>query len=176
MAKLLDTKCLHLREFELKDAQKLFALNSAPEVMRFTGDPPFASIDEARSFLENYNAYKKTGMGRWAVELKLTGEFVGWCGLKQHEDYVDLGFRFFKKEWGKGFATEAGQACIDFGFNFLYIEEIIGRAAQQNLASIRVLEKLGMQYWKSDTCKGIENSVYYGITNAQFQSHKNKSR
>ena len=103
-------------------------------------------------------------MGRWAVIRKKDDAFLGWCGLKKHEDgMVDLGFRLMKKYWNKGYATEAAKACVDHGFNTLGLKEIIGRAAQENMASINVLEKCGMDFWKEDECKGIDDSVYYRI-------------
>ncbi len=164
MATILETDRLRLREFELNDAEDMWKLNEDEEVIRYTGDPPFESVDSAREFLENYPDYRHNGYGRWAVLKKGSGEFIGWCGLKLNEEgYIDIGFRFFKKEWGKGYATEAAQACLDYGFNKLGMKEIIGRAARKNIASLKVLEKLGMEFWKEDGCKGIEDSLYYKV-------------
>ena len=69
---------------------------------------------------------------------------------------------------GKGYATESANATLEIGFNNLKIEEIIGRASLDNIASIRVLEKTGMSFWKKDSCKGIENSVYYKMNKTQY--------
>ena len=166
MKKIRETDRLLLREFTPSDAAAMFHLNEDWDVIKHTGDPPFSSEDEALAFLQNYDDYKRNNMGRWAVIVKETNQFIGWCGLKRHDDgMVDIGFRFFKKEWGKGFATEAASACLDYGFKALNIPEIIGRAARENHASIKVLEKLGMTYWKDDSCKGITDSVYFKITN-----------
>ena len=91
------------------------------------------------------------------------------AGLKLNEqNLVDLGFRFFRKEWNKGYATEAAHACLEYGFLELDLKEIIGRVARQNKASIKVLEKLSMDYWKNDSCKGIEDSLYYRITKEKY--------
>jgi len=59
---------------------------------------------------------------------------------------TDIGFRFFKQHWGKGYATEAGKACIEYGFSTLNLPKIVGRVMKDNVASIRVLEKLGMTF------------------------------
>jgi RimJ/RimL family protein N-acetyltransferase len=69
-------------------------------------------------------------------------EFLGWCGLKYlfETNEVDLGYRFMKKFWGKGYATEAALACIEYGFATLNLHQIVGRALPGNLASIKVLE------------------------------------
>src|SRR5687768_8000055 len=91
---LLETPRLRLREFSLDDASALFGLNNDPEVLRYTGDAPFASEDEARAFVTNYTHYATHGYGRWAVLHRPTGEFLGWCGLKYHPETgeTDLGY------------------------------------------------------------------------------------
>lgn len=165
MKVILQTSRLYLREFQIDDAQSMFNLNNNFDVIKYTGNKPFNSVDEAKDFLLNYNDYTKNSFGRWAVIDKETHKFLGWCGLKLNEEgFVDIGFRFFKNNWNKGYATEAAKACLEYGFKKLEIKEIIGRAAKENVASIRVLEKLGMHYFKSDKCYGINDAVYYRIT------------
>ncbi len=143
---LFETDRLLLRELSPEDAEEFYFLNLDPDVVRYTGDPPFPNIVDASRFLENYDQYQKFGFGRWAVTLKENGEFIGWCGLKYSPELngVDLGFRFFKKHWGKGYATEAAKGCIHFGFNHLGLTKIFGRAMKDNKASLRVLEKSGL--------------------------------
>ena len=171
---IVETERLHLREFQLTDAEELYRLNSDPEVIRYTGDPPFESIEEAEQFLSTYDHYQKHGFGRWACVLKLNGDFIGWCGLKNNEkNQIDLGFRFYKKYWNRGFATESAAASLDYGFNQLNIEEIIGRVAPENKASIRVLEKMNMKFYKQDDCKGIPDSLYYKITKKDYKPQAN---
>lgn len=166
---ITETRRLLLREFVPDDAENIWELNSDPEVIKYTGDPPFAGIEKAKEFLHNYQDYAINGFGRWAVISKAPHTFIGWCGLKLNEqNLVDLGFRFFKREWNKGYATEAARACLEYGFVELNLTEIIGRVARQNVASIKVLEKLSMDYWKDDSCKGIEDSLYYRITKEQY--------
>jgi ribosomal-protein-alanine N-acetyltransferase len=166
---IIETPRLLLREFVLNDAENIWELNSDPEVIKYTGDPPFETIEKAREFLLNYKDYEKNSFGRWAIITKESDSFIGWCGLKLNEqNLVDIGFRFFKKEWNKGYATEAAHACLDYGFKELNLKEIIGRVARENKASIKVLEKLSMDYWKNDNCKGIEDSSYYRITKEQY--------
>ena len=161
---ILSTERLLLREFSVHDANYMYQLNLDPEVIRYTGDPPFDSVEDASSFLKNYDDYHQNGYGRWAVLTKEDEEFVGWCGLKKHPDgMVDIGFRFYQKDWGKGYATESAKACLDYGLHELGIPVIVGRAARDNVASIKVLEKLGMKYWKDAPCDGIADAVYYRI-------------
>ncbi|MCG8574708.1 MAG: GNAT family N-acetyltransferase [Flavobacteriales bacterium] len=166
MKNIITTDRLDLREFSLEEAPLMVDLNADPEVMKYTGDVAFSSVEDAENLIRNYDQYKRFGFGRWSVYLKESGEFIGWCGLKQHEDgMIDLGYRFFQNQWGKGYATESSIACIDYGFNQLKMEEIVGRTAKANIPSIRVLEKAGMVFWKEAPCEGIENSVYYKIVN-----------
>jgi RimJ/RimL family protein N-acetyltransferase len=166
---IAETSRLILREFTPDDAYSIWELNSDPEVLKYTGDPPFETVEKAREFLMDYREYKKHGFGRWAVINKASSSFIGWSGLKYNEqNLVDLGFRFYKNEWNKGYATEAAGACLKYGFMNLNLNAIIGRVARQNKASIKVLEKLSMEYWKIDSCKGIEDSLYYSITKEQY--------
>lgn len=160
----LETPRLYCREFEPADGPLAYALNADPEVLRYTGDDPFESPEAATEFLRNYPDYRKNGYGRWAVIRKEDEAFLGWCGLKLHADgTVDIGYRFFKMYWNLGYATESAQACVEYGFNVLHLPEIIGRASRGNKASIRVFEKLGMQYWKDEPCEGINDSVVYRL-------------
>ncbi|MDP4662275.1 MAG: GNAT family N-acetyltransferase [Salibacteraceae bacterium] len=150
---ILNTERLYLHEMTAEEADDAFELNNDPEVTKFTGDPPFESTDTAREFLINYADYKKNGMGRWAVRLRENDTFLGWCGLKLHDNgEVDLGFRFHKRFWNQGFATEASLACLHFAFNEKHLEYVIGRVIHDNIASQKVLEKIGMKYWKDVIC------------------------
>ncbi len=160
--KILETDRLYLRELTLDDATNMFHLNSDVEVLKFTGDVPFPSVKSAKIFLKNYNHYKKYGFGRWAVVQKSDHKFIGWCGLKYSPnlDEYDIGFRFFKKYWNKGFATESAKACIDFGFQNLNLKIILGRAKKENRSSIRVLEKIGLTYLKPFDFEGEEGVIY----------------
>ena len=113
MAKIIaETKRCILREFQLGDAEAMYRLNNDPAVLKHTGDLPFDSVEAAENFILNYKAYSETGFGRWAVIDKKSNEFLGWCGLKQHVTFVDLGFRFHQEHWGKGFATETSIAVF----------------------------------------------------------------
>lgn len=145
---ILETKRTYLRELTSADAESFHNLNSDKEVIKYTGDVAFESIRHAKTFLANYDQYQKYGIGRWAVIHKETQEFLGWCGIKftPETNEYDIGFRFFKKHWNKGFATETAKACINYGLKTLALPKIVGRAMKANKASIIVLEKIGLQY------------------------------
>lgn len=163
---IFETDRLLLRELNFSDAENFYKLNSDPDVVQFTGDNKFTSVKAAKIFLENYIEYEKYGYGRWAVLSKTDDKFLGWCGLKYNEEQmVDLGFRFFKKHWGNGFATEAAKGCLNYGFSELHLETIVGRALKKNIASIKVLEKIGMTHWKDSVCHGNQKCAYFKIEN-----------
>ncbi len=149
MQVVIETKRLILRQFTEADADLIYQLNFDPDVTKYTLDP-FRDIEHAREVLEQVilPQYAVYNHGRWAVHLKPGMEFIGWCGLKfvAERKEIDLGYRFFKKNWGKGYATEAAYACIKFGFEKLDLREIIARVMPGNLGSIKVLENCGMEY------------------------------
>lgn len=146
---IIETERLLLREFTLDDAELVYELNLDPEVIRYTGDPvrDMAHAQEVleHTILPQYSLYNH---GRWAVHIKPDLEFIGWCGLKTRPERneIDLGYRFKRSAWGKGYATEAAWACINYGFEKLQLARIVGRAMPQNTASLKVLEKCDMQY------------------------------
>jgi len=171
MKTILETNRLLLREFEIKDAESFFELNLNPNVIKYTGNSAFKDIDEAKIFLENYSDYQKNGFGRWPVIIinKSTQKFLGWCGLKYDENLneTDIGFRFFEHFWNKGFATYSAKACINYGFEKLNLKIIIGRAMKENMASIKVLEKIGLQYQR-DFNFDDQVGVIYSIENKNY--------
>ena len=142
-----ETKRLLLRAMTVDDADVFLALRSHAQVIRYTGDEPFHSIEEARTAIEQYPDFETVGFGRWGCVLKESRAVIGFCGLKYlpELDAVDLGYRLLPEYWGQGLATEASQACIAFGFDVLGLDRIIGLVIPQNAASIRVLEKVGMK-------------------------------
>ena len=156
MSIILETNRLLMREFREEDAIGMYELNKDPDVIRYTGDDPFASVEMARNFILDYDAYAMHGCGRLTVLLKDTMDYAGWCGLKYDpaSSETDLGFRLLKKFWNRGLATEASLRSVEFGFNELKLDRIIGRAMQENQASIHVLKKTGMIFEKEFEAHG----------------------
>ncbi len=150
MTVVFETHRLLLRNFTIDDAALIWQLNLDPEVTRFTYDP-VRDIVHAKEILEKtiLPQYALYNHGRWAVHQKHDLGFIGWCGLKCRPELneIDLGYRFIPSAWGKGYATEAAFGSIHYGFEKLNIQRIVGRAAPDNVASVRVLEKCGMTYY-----------------------------
>ncbi len=169
---LLETPRTYLRKLSANDAGDIYALNRDPEVLKYTGDEPFESVESARIFLLEYEQNHKNRPGRLAVINKKSGKFMGWCGLKYspEKDEYDIGFRFFKEYWNQGFATETALRCLNFGFADLKLETIVGRAMKVNTASIRVLEKLGMTF-KQSFDSDLHDGVIYHLSNTDFKAN-----
>jgi len=114
---LIETERLILRESVVDDAPDLFEMNSDPLVLKYTGDAAFTSVEETEDLIRNYKDYKKYGYGRWTTIVKATNEVIGFCGLKYLEDIheTDLGYRWKRNHWGRGYATEAGNSSAGIG-------------------------------------------------------------
>lgn len=162
MKPILETERLLLRELDAGDAESFYALNLNPNVIRYTGDEAFENSDAAKQFLHDYKDYETNGYGRWAVIDKSNGAFLGWCGLKYSKDAgeTDIGFRFFENHWNKGYATESAGACLNYGFDKLGLNSIVGRAMADNAASVKVLEKLGLVFEKEFEFDGHKGVAY----------------
>lgn len=160
---VIETGRLLLRTFTANDASLIYDLNLNPEVTRYTHDP-VKDIRHAAEILEKIilPQYALYNYGRWAVHLKPSLQFIGWCGLKYRPELneTDLGFRFKKEFWGKGFATEAAFASVRHGFEKLNLQCITGRAEPENIGSLRVLEKIGMNWIDQDEVDGYPVRVY----------------
>ena len=148
---IIETKRLILREMVMGDASDIMRLHSDHEVQKYTEEPVFTSLAEAYDKIEEKrNEYKSEGFGRWITFLKDEMQFVGWAGLSYLPEFdeIDLGYRFLPEYWGAGIATEASRSILTYGFDQLKIKKIIAIALKENEASIRIMQKIGMQFDK----------------------------
>jgi [ribosomal protein S5]-alanine N-acetyltransferase len=162
---ILETPRLRLREMVEADVHDVYLLNSSPNVMRYLGaERPVSSLDEALTLLREriFPQYQSSSVGRWAVILKDNGLFIGWCGLKYDPaaNEYDLGYRFIQNYWGKGYATEAARGVLEYCRQDLTGKRIVGKALIENVASIRVLEKIGMQFERNEEDSDGTVAVY----------------
>ena len=151
----LETDRLLIRDLTEQDIDGIFVLDSDPEVHRYLGNKPITKKEEALHYIEGVKKqYKERRIGRWAVEIKETGEFTGWCGLRLYSDYTfnnltnfhDIGYRLQRKFWGKGYATEASKACLQYAWNTMKLDTVYGITEKGNEASHNVLLKIGLNY------------------------------
>ena len=153
MTKILETERLILRTWTYQDAQALFEICRNAEVMLHIGDrKSYESVEKAKEFLNWAIPYQlKNGFCRWAVVEKLTGKIIGSCGFARREmEEIELGYLFAREAWGKGFATEAASACLNYGLNNLGFESVVALTDIEHIKSQRVLKKIGF------TRRGVE--------------------
>lgn len=147
------TERLILREITEDDLAGMFALDADPEAHRYLGHHVVRDREESRQVIAHLQwQYREYGIGRWAVEEKESGVFVGWAGLKYVTDpvicpapYYDLGYRLRREFWGQGYGTECARASLHHGFKALPTDVIYAAAHVENLPSRRILTGLGMQ-------------------------------
>lgn len=150
---VFETPRLLLRQFATTDAHLIYRLNSNTKVLTYLHEPVLHSLDNAAAIIENIILPQYANqLGRWAIIEKANNEFLGWCGLKSRPELgeIDIGYRLLEEAWGRGVATEAALYSLQYGFNHLQLDSIVGRAHIENTASIRVLEKLGMQFVRQE--------------------------
>lgn len=154
MKMIAETERLILRELVAEDETAMFELDSDPEVHRYVGNSPVESIEQIQDIIEFIQKqYEENGVGRWAVIEKSSNKFIGWAGLKlfknemnKHSNFYELGYRFIKSYWGKGYATEAAKASVKYGIEQLGVKEIFAMTDVENVNSKKVLEKAGFKY------------------------------
>lgn len=150
----LRTDRLLLREWRESDLAPWAALNADPEVRRYLpGVPTREQCDAAVARFQA--ALEQRGWGFWAVEVRGTGEFIGFTGLDPVEEGqpftgVEAGWRLARAAWGHGYATEAARAALEFGFAELGLPEILAITATGNDRSRAVMRRLGMTHDPAD--------------------------
>ena len=173
---IIETERLILRELVPSDAEDMLRLHSNHQVQKYTGEDLITTLEGVYSKInEKINDYENYGFGRWATILKNGKKFAGWAGLAYLPEFneIDLGYRFLPEYWGAGIATEASHAILIYGFDKLKLKRIIAIAMKENKASIRVMEKVGMQFDKYAPYKpGGEDYTWYWCDKQLISNNK----
>ncbi len=144
---VLHTARLRLRPFTDTDATALFALHSSTYVMRYWDSPPWNEPARAERFIAMCRKLADEGTGaRVAIDRASDGAFVGWCALSQWDPVnrsASLGYCLDDAMWGHGYATEAAHALLRWAFDTLDLNRVQAETDTRNVASARVLEKVG---------------------------------
>ncbi len=148
----LRTDRMVLRRFTTADVDLLVELDNDPEVMRYiTGGRPTPREEVEGEILPAFLGYYErfTGYGFWAAVEAVTGDFLGWFHFRPREggsvDEAELGYRFRRSAWDKGYATEGCYALIRAGFTEHGVERVVAETMAVNTASRRVMEKAGLR-------------------------------
>lgn len=145
---LLETERLLLREYSKADAPFIFELMNSEGWLTFIGDRSIHSLKDAESYIEKFYlpSYEQNGYGAYIVILKELKKPIGSCGLYKREDleHPDVGFAFLGSYLGKGFGFEATTALLKFAKEIWNRTTILGIVQANNISSIKLLEKLGL--------------------------------
>ncbi|TRX16203.1 GNAT family N-acetyltransferase [Flavobacterium franklandianum] len=164
----LETERLILRELQLSDAEAFFAMDRNPNVHQYLWNKPVQKIEKINEIIDSIRKqYVENGIGRFAIISKDTNEFIGWAGLKYNTEEVnnkvnfyDIGYRLDEKFWGKGYASEATFAWLNYAFKTMNIKTMEAAAHTENIASNRILQKIGMQMTEQYLEDGISWNWY----------------
>lgn len=148
---ILKTKRLILRTWEDRDLDPMTEINQDPLVCEFL--PEIGNITVTKNLIQRFMShYERYGFTSYAMELKSSGELIGFAGLlivsfeAHFTPAVEIGWRLASGHWGNGYATEAAKAIVDFAFTTLKLEEIVSFTVEKNIRSRRVMEKIGMHH------------------------------
>ena len=158
----LETERLWLRQATQKDAEAVFAVFSDPKVTQFHDLNTFTQIDEAIGVIERRAKGFESGRGiRWGIARKLDNTLIGSCGFiwDREATAAEVGYELASQFWGKGIMSEALRAILQYGFEHRGVEFVMAQIMLENVASRRLLEKLGFQsqgvlkkhgFWKGE--------------------------
>lgn len=165
MRTIIETDRLIIRPFTMADAPGVYEFGSNKIVQKYTGNKALESVEEAGDLIKNVflEDYKKYGYGRFAVIYKPDNKVIGFAGLKYipEMDITDIGYRFLPEYWNKGIATEASLEVLKYGFETLHLKRIVGIAIPENVASCKVLEKIGLRFFKVDEYDGDGEAYHW---------------
>jgi RimJ/RimL family protein N-acetyltransferase len=147
----LSSARLLLRRWRESDREPFAALNADPCVMEYF-PARLTRADSDQLIAEIESGFDQRGYGLWALELRATGEFIGFTGLDtpsfeaHFTPAVEVGWRLARSAWGQGYATEAGLTSVGFGFEEAGLGEIVSFTSASNLRSRAVMKRIGMTH------------------------------
>jgi ribosomal-protein-alanine N-acetyltransferase len=158
------TARLILRPLQPEEAEVLYRIYQSEGVLRYfpsTDPPPLEKV--LRFIVGQEEHWEKYGYGNWGIQPDGGEAIIGWAGLQSlpELDETEVGFLLDRPWWGNGYATEAAQASIKFGFENFSLDHIIALVHPENLASQRVIEKCGLVYQETLPLWGIELKRYW---------------
>lgn len=167
---VLETERLVLRGFREDDLDAFARLMADQRVARWLGGQTLDRDDSWRSMATHLGHWVLRGYGQWAVEEKATGDLVGRVGHWRPEGWpgLEVGWMIDPDRWGRGYATEGGAAALADAFTRVEASEVISLTLPDNLASRRVMEKLGLRHARDQRVRGFDQ-VIYAIERARWR-------
>jgi ribosomal-protein-alanine N-acetyltransferase len=154
----ITTARLVLRPLTEEDVDPLHRILGDGDVLRYFPNTNPPARDRVQKLISDQLAHwEERGYGWWAVELRSRNGLIGWSGLQflPETEEVEVAYLLGKAFWGRGLATEAAQACLQYGFEQVGLESIVAIVHPENAASRRVIEKLGMSL--------VDRAHYFGM-------------
>ena len=167
----IETERLTLRPMREADATALFEISQEPEVVRFVGDRHVPTLQETWRMVAAWiGHWALRGYGQWAIEERASGRFIGRAGIINPADWPgpEVGYLLGRPWWGRGYATEAARAAMDWGFHEIGFTDLISLIDPLNHASIAVATRLG-ETLRGETEIMGHHVLVYGITRAEWQ-------
>ncbi|HEY0407786.1 MAG TPA: GNAT family N-acetyltransferase [Pyrinomonadaceae bacterium] len=166
----IETTRLRLRQFTPDDLDDLADIFSDALVLKYLAAGTAATREETEvALLSMIRHWQRNGYGRWAAIDRATQKLIGYGGLRSFDGTPELVYLLDRPYWGIGLATEIALACLEYGFMRHRFERIIGFAKPGNLASRRVLEKVGMKFERHDRFFNID-VVVHSLTRSSYLS------
>lgn len=178
----LETKRLILRQVDYGDVEQLYEMLSDAEVAKFDYFYPVTSKEEVLKFIERFKEeLDENEEITWGIVLKETNKLIGTCCLGDFDDgarRAEIGYDVTQSEWGKGYATEALKAVVEYGFDVMNLNRIEATITPGNNASVRVLEKLNFVHEgivrERDLIKGkLEDGIMMSILKREYEGKFN---
>lgn len=178
--KTLETQHLILRPFQMTDLDAMAAIDADPKVCEFL--PTIGTRETTVAGIQRIIDHEQQkGFSLYAVELKTTREMIGWIGLitpsfeAHFTPAIEIGWRLSSQHWHQGYATEGATAVLDYAFTTLGLEEVVSFTVEANLASRRVMEKIGLQHNPKDDFNHpkllghpLEKHVLYRLSRSEY--------
>ncbi|GAB3955609.1 GNAT family N-acetyltransferase [Spirosoma harenae] len=163
---MFETDRLLLQKFTVDDAPFMLELLNTPAWLTFIGDRGVRTISDARQYIldGSIRSYNQHGFGPYLVRLKADGQPIGMCGLFKRDtlDDMDIGFAYLPEHIGKGYGLEAATVVMTYARDVLGATRIVGIVDPKNVASIRLLEKLGLTFERTVLLNGrTEESLLF---------------
>lgn len=163
---ITETPRLIIRKLNTNDAAFILTLTNEPSFIANIGDKGIRDLAAAERFIRVgvWTNQPRPGYGQFGVALKQSGELIGICGLlfRQNLGLTDIGYALLPSYWGQGYAFEAAEAVLAYGRSTLGLTQIVGLTSKDNIASIRLLQKLGMVFERTVTLSAAnpETALY----------------
>jgi RimJ/RimL family protein N-acetyltransferase len=172
----IETSRLRLRMFRPDDLDALSLITGDAEVMKYLGTSGARTREKTKNTIDAIlRHWDEHGFGIWALDHKMDGRLIGWCGLQMLEKTpeVEVAYLLAKAYWNQGLATEAARATIEYGLDRLKLDRIVAIARPENVGSSRVMEKVGMKYERDARFYNVD-VIYYAIERASVDGRGEK--